>query len=83
MNIAFVTEALNVNLCKEAKLMTDKAKFYKKPGKGFAAHNTVDHAKVVYVRKGDNTIHTNTIEDYFSFFKRGLKGVYQHLPYLT
>ncbi len=26
----------------------------------------------------DPTIHTNTIEDYFSIFKRGMKGVYQH-----
>ena len=24
------------------------------------------------------TIHTNTIEGYFSIFKRGMKGVYQH-----
>ena len=26
----------------------------------------------------DRTIHTNTIEGYFSIFKRGMKGVYQH-----
>ena len=30
---------------------------------------------------GDNrisTVHTNTIEGFFSIFKRGMKGVYQH-----
>lgn len=26
----------------------------------------------------DPTIYTNTIEGYFSIFKRGMKGVYQH-----
>ena len=27
---------------------------------------------------GRGEIHTNTIEGYFSIFKRGMKGVYQH-----
>lgn len=26
----------------------------------------------------DNTVHTNTIEGFFSVFKRSMKGVYQH-----
>jgi hypothetical protein len=26
----------------------------------------------------DRTIHSNTVEGYFSIFKRGMKGVYQH-----
>ena len=30
------------------------------------------------MRKGESTIHTNTIEGYFSIFKRGMRGVYQH-----
>lgn len=41
----------------------------------FASHEFVTHSKDLYVR-GD--IHTNTIEGYFSIFKRGMKGVYQH-----
>ena len=28
--------------------------------------------------RDDRTLHTNTIEGYFSIFKRGMKGVYQH-----
>lgn len=32
----------------------------------------------VYVREGDADLHTNTIEGYFSVFKRGMKGVQQH-----
>lgn len=33
-----------------------------------------------YVRheRGKPAIHTNTMEGYFSIFKRGMKGVYQH-----
>lgn len=30
------------------------------------------------MRKGNSLIHTNTIEGFFSVFKRGMKGVYQH-----
>ena len=41
----------------------------------FDKHSYVKHHVGEYVR--DN-IHTNTIEGYFSIFKRGLNGVYQH-----
>lgn len=30
------------------------------------------------VQYGRGEVHTNTIEGYFSIFKRGMKGVYQH-----
>jgi hypothetical protein len=30
------------------------------------------------VRKDDRGVHTNTIEGYFSIFKRGMRGIYQH-----
>ena len=26
----------------------------------------------------DRSIHSNTVEGYFSIFKRGMKGIYQH-----
>ena len=26
----------------------------------------------------DRAVHTNTIEGFFSIFKRGMKGIYQH-----
>jgi hypothetical protein len=35
----------------------------------------VSHAADEYVR---GNVHTNTIEGYFSIFKRCMKGVYQH-----
>lgn len=58
-----------------ARLMTDEANMYAKIGKQFASHDVVKHSAHEYVR--DNA-HTNTIEGFFSVFKRGMKGVYQH-----
>lgn len=62
----------------EAHLMTDEARHYRTIGRDYAAHSSVAHNRGEYVRKGDATLHTNTIEGYFSIFKRGMKGVYQH-----
>jgi len=63
------------NIRREARLMTDKARHYVAVGQEFAEHGSVDHSKDEYVR-GD--IHSNTVEGYYSVFKRGMKGVYQH-----
>jgi hypothetical protein len=56
-------------------LMTDEASYYRSIGEGFKYHFTVQHGIGEYVRGG---AHTNTIEGYFSIFKRGMNGVYQH-----
>lgn len=63
------------NIAKETRLHTDESKLYTFAGEQFAAHETVKHTAKEYVR-GD--VHTNTIEGYFSIFKRGMRGVYQH-----
>lgn len=57
-----------------SRLVTDKAQHYK--FSGHAAHESVDHSKFEWAR-GD--VHTNTLEGFFSIFKRGLIGVYQHV----
>jgi transposase-like protein len=59
----------------ETTLMTDEAKQYIKIGKEFKEHGVVVHSRKEYVR---GSVHTNTIEGFFSIFKRGMKGVYQH-----
>lgn len=63
------------NLSREARLMTDEAAYYTLVGREFAEHGIVRHNLGEYGR-GD--VHTNTIEGYFSIFKRGMKGTYQH-----
>jgi transposase-like protein len=66
------------NLAREAKLMTDDHNVYKTVGKEFPEHNVVRHQFGEYVSAKNPQIHTNTIEGFFSIFKRGMKGVYQH-----
>lgn len=63
------------NLAKEARLMTDEASYYTLVGREFADHGVVRHGIGEY---GRGEVHTNTIEGFFSIFKRGMKGVYQH-----
>ena len=75
VNSRIVREILVRNASRESDLRTDEAKFYRSVGKEFASHERVHHAIKEYVR-GD--AHTNTIEGYFSIFKRGIKGIYQH-----
>jgi transposase-like protein len=72
---ATIKPIVDANLDKESRLMTDEAKYYKKLGREFASHERVDHSREEWAR-GD--VHVNTLENYFSVFKRGMKGVYQH-----
>jgi transposase-like protein len=72
---ATVAAIVRDNIKKESRLQTDESRIYTTVGKEFAAHETVNHAKKEYAR-GDVT--TNTIESYFSVFKRGMRGTYQH-----
>ncbi len=66
---------LKENIAKEARMSTDEASYYRKLGDHFAEHMSVNHSAEEYVR---GEAHTNTLEGYFSIFKRGMKGVYQH-----
>jgi transposase-like protein len=78
LKVSTIAPILNENIAKEATLMTDEAPRYIPMGKQFAGHQSVNHAKDEYVRKGAPQITTNTVEAYFSVFKRGMKGTYQH-----
>jgi ISXO2-like transposase domain len=66
------------NIRRESALMTDEANQYKRVRKKFADDGAVEHSAQEYVRYEDrHTVHTNTV-DYYSIFKRGMKGIYQH-----
>jgi transposase-like protein len=58
----------------QSRLVTDKAAHYKNPP--VEKHESVDHSKFEWAR-GD--VHTNTLEGFFSIFKRGMIGTYQHV----
>lgn len=72
---ATVTAIVRENIDRESRLMTDESRLYTGSHEHFAEHGTVKHSAGEYVR-GD--IHTNSAEGYFSIFKRGMRGVYQH-----
>lgn len=71
---ATILPILRDNLDKEARVITDEAAIYKRLDEEYT------HAYVVHSKKqwGRGEIHTNTIEGFYSIFKRGMKGVYQH-----
>lgn len=73
-----VVPILKENIAREAHVITDEASQYMHLHHGFASHKSVNHSAGEYVSAKNAHIHTNTIEGYFSIFKRGMKGVYQH-----
>ena len=70
-----VTDLVRKNIARESRLHTDESRLYLHIGSEVAAHETVKHTAGEYVR-GD--VHTNTVENVFSVFKRGMRGIYQH-----
>ncbi len=68
-----VRGALMKHLDDRSRLVTDGSNVYKFQ---VANHESVDHSKREWAR-GD--VHTNTLENFFAVFKRGLVGVYQHV----
>jgi transposase-like protein len=70
-----IEKIIRENVDLESRIMTDTAAYYRKPLLGFAGHETVNHLQEEYVR---GEVYTNTLEGYFSLFKRGMRGVYQH-----
>jgi transposase-like protein len=75
LKIKTLLPILKANIAAEATVYTDEALQYDNLGKHFAPHDKVNHGMEEYAR-GD--VSTNTVEGYFSIFKRGMKGVYQH-----
>jgi transposase-like protein len=66
---------IRANINKEAFIVSDEWKVYAALGKEYWMHQTVNHSIGEYVR---GIVHTNTVEGFYSIFKRGMKGVYQH-----
>jgi transposase-like protein len=73
--IGTVMPIVRANIAKETAMMTDESGIYRRLGGEFASHDFVTHSKEEYVR---GNVHTNTVEGFYSIFKRGMKGVYQH-----
>jgi transposase-like protein len=76
-----IVPIIRENIERESHVMTDEASRYSKIGSEFAKHDVVDHSRKEYGytdRETGAKINTNTIEGFYSIFKRGMKGTYQH-----
>lgn len=60
-----------------SSLMTDESPAYTKAGESYWSHQTVNHRSQQYSKAGG--WHTNTVENFFSIFKRGIVGIYHHV----
>lgn len=78
LKAATLLPLLQANIDREARILTDEAGQYMHLRLHFRDHGFVRHGIGEYVSKQDKSMHTNTIEGFFSIFKRGMKGVYQH-----
>ena len=72
---ATVSAIVRENVARESHVHTDESQLYNRGLMDVRRHMTVKHTAHEYVR-GDVT--TNTVESYFSIFKRGMRGTYQH-----
>lgn len=59
----------------ETRIITDEARQYRPLGRHFTEHDFVARPLGEYVR---GEAHTNTVEGFYSVFKRGMKDIYQH-----
>ncbi len=66
------------NVDRLAHLMTDEAPVYTAVGREFSGHSVVNHSAKEYVTTGGFK-HSNTAENFFSIFKRGVIGTYHHM----
>jgi transposase-like protein len=66
---------IKVHVSPATHVMTDEAGQYSRLNKFFAAHDFTNHSAGEYVR---GNVHINTAEGYYSVFKRGMVGIYQH-----
>lgn len=73
-----IKDILRANVHPASTLHTDGSGLYTDTGL-VRIHEAVDHNKT-YVREGKagRKVHTNTLEGFFSIFKRGMVGTYQH-----
>ncbi len=66
---------IKANVLPGTSVMTDEAGQYAHLNKHFAEHDFVRHGAGEY---GRGIVHTNTVEGFYSVFKRGMRGIYQH-----
>jgi transposase-like protein len=85
---ATINKIVTQNIARESRLHTDESRLYGDAIDHVTAHSSVKHSAKEYARDdvvvakdgsiSIETVHTNSAEGYFSIFKRGMRGIYQH-----
>ena len=78
VNAKTLRPLLFTNVDRSSALMTDESPVYTGIGREFSYHGTVNHSASQYVTTG-GWKHSNTAENFFSIFKRGVIGTYHHM----
>ncbi len=78
VNAKDVRALVVTNIDRASHLMTDESGVYERMGREFNGHSTVNHSAKEYVTTGGFK-HSNTAENFFSIFKRGVIGTYHHM----
>ncbi len=74
-NMDSVIPVMLQHIDRQSTVHTDESTIYHNVRYYFGGHGKVNHHKREYV-KGE--INTQSIEGFFSIFKRGFRGIYQH-----
>ena len=78
VNAKTLRPLLYTNVSRGAHLMTDESPVYTGLGREYNGHSVVNHSAKQFVTAGVFK-HSNTAENFFSIFKRGVIGTYHHL----
>ena len=78
VNAKNVRALLVTNVDRSAHVMTDESPIYKGVGREFGAHYSVNHSAKQFTGLGGYK-HSNTAENFFSIFNRGVIGTYHHM----
>lgn len=78
VNAKDVRALVVTNIDRASHLMTDESPVYTRMGREFNGHSVVNHSAKQYVTTGGFK-HSNTAENFFSIFKRGVIGTYHHM----
>ena len=78
VNAKTVRSLIVTNVDRSTHLMTDESPIYLGVGREMGAHYSVNHSAKEYVTYGGFK-HSNTAENFFSIFKRGVIGTYHHM----
>ena len=78
VNAKDVRALVVTHIDRASHLMTDESPVYERMGREVNGHSTVNHSAKQYVTTGGFK-HSNTAENFFSIFKRGVIGTYHHM----